>query len=385
MIAHFQNGRRAMRIALIAAAIGLALSILGAILDVRQTAAAYLIAFVFVVSVAIGLLTFVKAAHVMDATWTTAVRRLAESGAAILPLCLLLFIPICFALGQLYPWMHPERIKNHRVAELLNHKRVVMNAPFFIARAFIFLGFWAGTAWLVRGWSLRMDASRAVDLRPRLRAFSSATLPMIGLTATFAVFDWMMSLSPDFYSTMYGLYVLSGGFVAAIGLLAILMAVVPTSELSRSHWYAIGRLLFAFLVFWAYTGFFQFLIIWIGGKPLEVKFYLARLQPGDRWTTWFLVFGHFGAPWLVLLSYFMRRHRLTVTLLGAWIFVCHYVDMHWLVAAHRGAFPWQWQDAAALLFMVGSAVAWAIFCQRGLPLVALGDPTYERALAYESR
>src|SRR5262249_16204041 len=156
-------------------------------------------------------------------------------------------------------------------------------------------------------------------------------------------------------STMYGLYVLSGGFVAAIGLTAVLLLFLQRAgflaEIKRSHWYAVGRMLFAFLIFWAYTGFFQYLLIWIANKPLEARFFVERLHEGDLATSWFLVVGHFALPWLLLLSYSVKRHRGSVALLGGWILACHYVDIHWLVGAYRGAAPWRWEDLPALMLV----------------------------------
>jgi hypothetical protein len=189
---------------------------------------------------------------------------------------------------------------------------------------------------------------------------------------------------------MYGLYALSGGFVAAVGLLAIMVAAAQRAgwlvHVRRSHWYALGRLLFAFLIFWAYTGFFQYMLIWIANKPVEARFYIERIKPGDRWTSWFLVYGHFLVPWLIMLSYFIKRHRATVTAMGAWLLACHYVDVHWLVGADRGApTPWRWEDAPPLLVIGGLSVAFALWRQRGRLLTAYYDPDYVEGTHYESR
>jgi hypothetical protein len=381
----FRGGKRALVLAIAAAVLGAAVALA---LDATQALASYLIAYSFAVTVVIGLIAFVMGAHAMSATWPTAIRRLAELGFATLPLLIVLYVPLLWSTG-LYPWAHPERIADHHVRELVLHKRPVMNAPFFFIRAFAFLLMWTIAAELLRAGSLAMDRPGAPDRRDRLRVLSSVLLPFIGLTATFAMFDWIMSLSPDFYSTMYGLYVLSGGFVAALGLLAILMLAAQRSgrlvAVNRSHWYAVGRLLFAFLIFWAYTGFFQYLLIWIGNKPLEARFYVERFHPGDYWTSQFLVWGHFVAPWLILLSYTVKRRRATVTALGAWLLACHYVDMHWLVGAGRGARPWQWPDAPALVLVGGACVAFALWRQRGHLVSAAFAPDYADAVEYESR
>jgi hypothetical protein len=328
-------------------------------------------------------------AHAMNAAWPTAIRRLCELGFSATPLLILLYVPLLWS-TRLYPWAHPERVADHHRRELVLHKLPVMNAPFFFVRAFAFLLLWTLVAELLRRWSLDMDRPGAPSLKDRLRAFSCALLPLVGITGTFAAFDWIMSLSPDFYSTMYGLYVLSGGFVAAVGLVAIMMMAAQRAgwlvEVNRSHWYAIGRLLFAFLIFWAYTGFFQYMLVWIGNRPIEARYYIERFRPGDLWTSWFLVVGHFFVPWLILLSYAVKRHRSSVTALGAWLLAAHYVDIHWLVGARRDdAQAWQWPDAPALLLVGGLCVAFALWRQRGRLLSAIHDPDYAVGIHYESR
>ncbi|MEO6950837.1 MAG: hypothetical protein ABI321_03410 [Polyangia bacterium] len=384
-----RKGRRAIGVALGVALVGLALCVVGYLVDPRQAAAAYLIAYAFAVTVMLGLTCFVMASHAMHAEWPSAVRRLAEMGMGSMVVLVPLVAPLLLSLGLLYPWMHPERINDAHIRELVFHKQHVMNAVFVSARAIVFVLLWTAICELLRNGSLEMDTPSPPDRRGNLRTLSGLMLPVVGITGTMAAFDWLMSLSPDFYSTMYGFYVLSGGFVAAIGLLAVMMFFGQRAghlfAVNTSHWYAIGRLLFAFLVFWAYTAFFQYLIIWIGNKPLEAKFYLERIQPGDRGTSWFIVFGCFVVPWLVLLSYRVKRKRATVTLLGAWLLLCHYVDIHWLVGAHRGAAPWQWQDLPALLFVGGTLVAFAIWRQRGHLLSACHDPDYAAGIAYESK
>jgi len=385
----FDGGGRAIVVALAIAALGGAGFVVALVLDPTQALSSYLIAYSFAITVVVGLLAFVMGAHAMNAAWPTAVRRVAELGFGAMPLLVLLYLPLFWS-ARLYPWAHPERVADHHVRELVLHKRPVMNAPFFFVRAIVFLLLWTLVAELLRRWSLAMDRPGAPSLKDRLRGFSCVLLPLVGITATFASFDWIMSLSPDFYSTMYGLYVLSGGFVGALGLMAIMMSSAQSGGwlvgVNRSHWYAIGRLLFAFLIFWAYTGFFQYMLIWIGNRPIEAKFYIERFRPGDLWTSWFLVWGHFAVPWLILLSYAVKRRRATVTAMGAWLLACHYVDMHWLVGARRqAAQAWHWADAPALLLVGGLGVAFALWRQRGTLLSAVWDPDYTVAVHYESR
>jgi hypothetical protein len=385
----FRGGGRVIAVALGVAAVGLVGFIVGLILDPQQALASFLIAYFYAVTVVIGLLAFVMGGYAMNAKWPTAVRRVAEMGFSTMPLLLLLYLPLFWS-ARLYPWAHPERVAEYAARQIVLHKQPVMNAPFFYVRAIVFLVYWTVVAELLRRWSLRMDVPEPPNLKDRLRMFSSVALPFVGLTGTVAAFDWVMSLSPDFYSTMYGLYVLSGGFVASIGLMAVMVTASRRAGflagIKRSHWYALGRLLFAFLIFWAYTGFFQYLLIWIANKPVEARFYLERFQSRGLWVSWFLAIGHFLVPWLLLLSYSLKRNAASVTGLGAWILFCHYVDVHWLVGADRGGTqPWRWEDLPAVLLVGGLLVAFAAWRQRGHMLSAFHDPDYAAGVAYESR
>lgn len=386
----FTGGGRAIVVALVVAAVGLAGFVVALVLDPRQALAGWLIAYFFAVTVLVGLLAFVMGAHIMNAAWPTTVRRLCEAAFGATPLLALSYLPLFWSADRLYPWAHPERVAEHHRRAVVEHKLAVMNAPFFFARAVAFVVLFVIVAELLRRWSLDLDRPAPPERKPRLRAFSALLLPLVGLAGTFAAFDWVMSLSPDFYSTMYGLYALSGGFVAAVGLLAILVACAQRGgwlvHVGRSHWYALGRLLFAFLIFWAYTGFFQYMLIWIANKPVEARFYLERIKPGDRWTSWFLVYGHFLAPWVVMLSYAVKRRRWSVTAMGAWLLLCHYVDVHWLVGADRGGtHPWRWEDLPPLLVIGGGCVAFALWRQRGRLLSAYYDPDFVAGTHYESR
>jgi hypothetical protein len=380
----FQGGHRALQLSFAVAALGVAGCVIGLLTNARQTLAAWLIAWFFAVTVALGLLAFVLTAYIMNAAWPATVRRLAEAGFSSLVLLAALWTPLIFAIDRLYPWAHPERIADARLRALVEHKTPIMNAPFFFLRVVLFLLLWVAVAEFLRASSLRSRSSN-----DRLRAFSSVALPLIGLTGTFATFDQLMSLSPDFYSTMYGLYTLSGGFVAAIGVIAVAALAAQRSGrlafVSTSHWYALGRLLFAFLIFWAYTGFFQYMLIWIANKPVEARFYIERFRADDHATSWFLIVGHFALPWLILMSYAVKRSRVWVAGMGAWLIACHYVDVHWLVGADRGAAPWQWQDLPALAAISGSTVAFALWRQRGQLLAAVDDPDFAAGAAYESR
>jgi hypothetical protein len=365
---------------------------IGLAIDARQVLFSWLIAYTFVLTIVLGMAALLMACHTMGATWPVALQRLAEATTAIMPLLALFLIPVLLGLSLLYPWMHPNAITDAHVAELLRHKLPLMNRPFVIARAIFYVVVWVVVCAGLRRFSVAMDRPGGPDLTLRLRAFSAVLLPAVGITGSWAAFDWLMSLSPDWYSTMYGLYVLGGGFLGALALMVVLVVGLQRAGhlpgVQRAHYYALGRLLLSFVVFWGYVAYFQFFLVWIADKPIESRWYLERLRGGYRWVSGFLVVAHFLIPFFALLPYSVKQRARALRAIAVWLLVAHYVDVHWLIAPARGAGTrgvFHWLDAAALLCVVGFSLAFAVWRQRGHALAAAWAPAYERALEYHSR
>lgn len=386
----FRGGRRLIGASLGLALVGVALLIAGAILDPRRFFFSYLAAYAYAVSVAVGALIFLMICHAMRAGWPVAVRRLLEAIVGALPLLAVLFVPLLLGLGSLYPWLDPASIPDEHVRELVHHKEPYLNLPFFLIRTALYFAIWIGAAALLRRWSLRSDEDAALDVGVRPQALSAGALPLVGLALSFAAFDWLMSLDPTWVSTMYPLYIFAGGFVSAIALLTVLTFAADRAGLlpgiSASHYYALGRLLFAFTIFWAYVAYFQLMLIWVANLPGEVQFYVRR--SGGPWgaVSVVLAFTQFVIPFFVLLSYRLKRSPAILAAVSAWILAAHYIDVHWLVLPElaRGGFPYHVLDVGALLAISGASVAFAALRLRGRRVLPINDPGLARALRYES-
>jgi hypothetical protein len=385
----FHGGARAIKVALAVATAGAVLLVVGAIVDPTQFFCSYLIAFAFVASTAAGALILLMIVHAMRAGWPTAVRRLLEGMVGAFPMIAVLFLPLCFGLSKLYPWLHPEGFDDAE-RQLVLRKLPYLNIPFFLARTALFFLIWLGAAWLLRRWSFQGDRDASADVNGKLYRFSAGALPAVALATSFAAFDWLMSLTPTWFSTMYPVVFFGGGFVASIAALSAATLAGQRSGflpgISDSHYYALGRLLLAFTVFWAYATFFQFMLIWMGNRPDEASFYVARSKGAWLGESVTLIVGHFLLPFLVLLNYRLKRQGRWVATIGAWILIFHYVDVHWLVApaTRAHAFPVHWLDLPALFFVGGLTFAAALVSLRDRPLVPIHDPRLDEALRYES-
>jgi hypothetical protein len=384
----FRGGGRVVLGSVVAAAIGLVLVVAGWLLAPERTAHAWLAAFITCASTSVGGLVFLAIVHAMNAKWPVVVRRLIEAVVAPLPVLAIAFIPIAVFADDLYPWVAPvSHDLPHHVVELIAKKKPWFELEFFWIRSAFYLTSWIVVAGLLLRWSARQDRDRTDVPKIRQRMLSAAALPLIALTLTFASFDWVMSLDPAWYSTIFGIYVFAGGFVAALGVLTIATTLAQRGGwlaglVNPSHHYALGRLLLAFVVFWAYIAFFQLMLIWLANRPQEVVWYLERSQRGWQWIALAVVVLHFVVPFFALLSYAIKwRPRALSTVAGV-IVLAHWIEIHWIVVP-AGRFEWiaHWVDLGAMLLIGGSCVAFAMWRMRGRPIA----PRYDAALSKGAR
>ena len=385
----YRASRRLLLGAGAAAGAGWLALLAGLFLDPARTCFAYLAAYLYVLTIALGALCLVMIAHASNARWFVVVRRVAEAAIATLPLLALLFVPLFFALGRLYPWVPPLDHLGAEAREVIEKKQAYLNVPFFVVRSLVYLAVWSVLALVLRGWSLRQDrdASRPLGWAAGV---SGAGLMLFGFTETFAAFDWIMSLSATWQSTMFGVYVFAG---AMVGGLAAMVVLTRTFEhtgaldhaVAASHYHALGRLLLTFVVFWAYIAYSQSFLIWIADLPHETRWVLDRVHGGWGWLFLLLGLGHFALPFLLLLWRSNKRSGARLAAIGAWLLLMHYVDVFWLVlpALHGGG-TFHWLDAPALLAVCGTTVAFGAWMASGHPLVPLHDDRLAAAVRYES-
>jgi hypothetical protein len=350
---------------------------------------AYLTAYVFLLTLVLGCFAFAMISHAANTTWPVAMRRLSEASIAALPLLAVLFVPLIFGASTLYPWAEPERF-GKSVRAVLEHRRPFMNRASFSLRAEAYLVFWSILALLLRGWSFAMERGESAGrYSTRLRRLSYVGLPLGAVTVAFAGFDWLMSLAPELASTMFGAYFISmclfGGAAAMVLLLALAERGGFALGVSSSHYHALGRLLLAFLIFVGYLSFFQYLLIWIGNKPSEVKWFLERWRGHAAWVSVFLVIGHFALPFLALLSFRLKQRAATLAPIAAWCLFSQYLHVHWIVVTGSSEPYFDWFDLIALIAVAALSWAFCVWLQRGKPMVAFADPRYGDSVRYRSR
>jgi hypothetical protein len=365
--------------ALIVGVAGLALCGLGWFVNPDQFYRSYLVGFLFWNGVALGCLAIAMLHQLSGGAWGVVIRRILESATRTFPVTLLLFLPLLFGIHSLYTWSNPAVVAADKV---LQFKAAYLNVPFFVARAALYFAVWLTVAYFFNRWSLEQDRTGPEPWSARMQGLAGPALVLYGATVTFSSIDWVMSLEPHWYSTIYGILFIGGQGVSAMSFaIAIIILVAsrpPMSEaITGKHLRDLGTLLFAFIMLWAYFAFSQFLLIWSGNLPSEIPWYLERMQGGRMWVGLFLVLFHFALPFLLLLSREFKSNRKWMAMVVIWLIALRIVELHWIsgVGLH-------WLDVAAPVGLGGVWVAAFFWQLKKRPLLPLHDPELEGALEH---
>jgi hypothetical protein len=380
--------RRLPGVGLALAALGLGLAFVAGPAHPERFYAAWLVAFVYFLTLALGCLYFVLIHTAMQGGWGVVVRRVAEDAAATLPLFAVLFLPVVWGAQHLYPWSVPGAAE---ADALLRWKQPYLNLPFFEARAALYFVVWSATAlWFLR-LSRRQDGAPDNTLAARLRRWSGPALIPLGLTHTFAAFDWMMSLDPHWYSTIFGVYSFSGALVAGFAFLGLVTVAMRRAGLlpgvfGAEHFHDLGKLLFAFTVFWAYIGFSQFFLIWYGNLPEETIWFRHRLEGAWEPASVLLALGHFVVPFFFLLPRAIKRNPASLAAASTWMLAMHLLDVYWVVipSVHGVSARPGLVDLGCLLAVGGAFLGVFGWVLRRQALVPVGDPRLAESLAFEN-
>jgi hypothetical protein len=352
---------RVQRTALIVGGVGLLLVIVGAVIDLDQVFQSYLFTYLFWLGISLGCLVWLLIHGMTGGRWGDAIHPLLEASALLVGLMALLFIPLLFGLDRLYLWAQPDIVAHDA---LLQHKQPYLNIPFFIGRAILYFVVWVGTIMLLNRWWRSLMQQPTLALAEKLRRFSGIGLALYGLTITFGAVDWLMSLDPHWFSTIFGVLIAAGQVSAALAFMIAVIAIVgqiyPYSQMiTEQHIGDLGALLLTTVIFWTYIAFVQFFIIWSGNLPEDVVWYLDRLEGGWNWVAVAILFFHAIIPFVLLLSADLRRNRRRLAVVALIVLAADLVNLWWLVAPTFSAehFTIHWLDVVMPIFLGGVWIA----------------------------
>jgi hypothetical protein len=398
-LAPYSGGRTVLVASAVVGIVGLLLTAIGFAFDPKRAILSYLVAFLYFLGLALGMLGLNMANHAARARWHVVIRRIIEVIHSSLPIFVVLFIPILLAARHLFVWIDPPASLGKEVLEKLQYKSGWLNFPFFIIRAVVYFAIWLVVSEVLFRLSVAQDLDGASHWTRSQRRWGSVGLPLVGFSVTFAAFDWIMSLDPTWYSTLFGVYYISGFFLAALALLTIVVTITrddPASfgaHVGLAHFHNLGKLLLAFTAFWAYIAFSQYMLMWHANLALEIGWVLVRTRGDWRPIGVLLVFGQFLVPFFLLLSRDLKLRPVLLSALCGWLLFIHWIDLMWLVMPtvetatigtkwHPAPLNLHWTLLTAFAGVGGVSVAFALWRARGHYPIPVGDPFLEDSLAY---
>ena len=347
----------------------------------------YLIAYIFWIAITLGSLAVLMIQYLSGGAWGLVSRRILEAATRTLPLMAVLFIPIWLKLPVLYKWARPEAAEDH----IIHDKAAYLNTPFFTIRAVLFFAIWGGLIYVLNKWSKEQDAAAPQLPGPadrKFRVLSGPGLVLYVATITFMSVDWVMSLDPHWYSTIFGILTMGGQGLATMAFTILVLSKLtkfqPMSEVANAEaFHDLGKLMFAFTLLWAYFSVSQLLIIWSANLPEEVPFYLARLTGPWYPVSVAVLLGQFVLPFFLLLSRNFKRNPKAVGRIAMIVLIMRIVDITWTIGpVFRTGSSISWVDFAVVAGM-GGVWLWLFFRNlAGRALVPARDPYFKEALAH---
>jgi len=394
----------ARKIALVIGIVGLMAAVAFAMVQeegLRRLQFAWLYGCSYFLTISLGALFFVLLQHVTKAGWSVVVRRLAEHVMTALPVMALLLLPLVIMVltgnGDLYMWADLDLVKNHEdvvVREsqhLFEHKAGYLNATFFAIRFLVYIAVWV---FLVRYFKRRSFAQDQ-DGNPMhtvyMNRVSAPGMFLFALSLTFCSFDFLMALDAPWFSTMWGVYIFAGSFLSFMCLLG-LMAQRGESKgylrgvVTKEHYHDIGKLMFAFVFFWSYVSFSQFMLIWYADIPEETLWFAHRSHGGYMALSYILIFGHCLIPFVGLLSRHVKRNPFGLRFWAIWLLVMHALDLYWVIMpnfnSHHMGVPLL---EILCLISVGGIFAFVVLGSiSGKPMAPTKDPRLPESLSFQN-
>jgi hypothetical protein len=388
-------GPHVFRISLITGVLFLVVTLIMGLLvgdGMRRFFFSYLLGFSFFLTLALGALFFTVIQHLVRARWSVVVRRLSEAMTGAFPLLfglsLVIVIPLLLGHTGLYQWSDPDVVAH---SYLLSKKTGYLNVPFFALRLLVYFGVWMALAHFFFHRSVKQDETGDPSHSERMRVVSAPATIAFAFTANFAAFDLLMSLEPEWFSSIYGVYVFAGSMIALFStMILVAMALQSKGRLTRSitteHYHDLGKFLFAFVFFWGYIAFSQFMLIWYSNIPEETYWFQVRFEGPWLLMSLVLLFLHFMFPFVALLSRHTKRRRATLAFFAVWMLALHWLDLYWLILPtfEADAIPFHLMDITATLGIGGLFAAVTTHLLSRVDLLPKGDPNLGKSLEFEN-
>ena len=348
----------------------------------------YLVGFWMWFGMGAGCLLALMTQYLTGGAWGLIIRKPLEAGAKTLYVMWLGFLPLLLGAHRLYWWTTAAGQADKRIHE----KALYLNVEFLWIRWVIYGLIWLGLTWTLTKWSRLEGETKSVEFSKKLESLSAIGVIAFFFTMTFASVDYLMTLEPHWFSTIYGFMTVIGQGLSALCMMTATMVLLAKFEpfrhvLTNKHLHDLGKLMFAFVMLWAYMNFGQFLITWSANLPDEIVWYIKRMNSGWGWVSMILLVFHFAVPFAVLLSQTAKKNMSSISKIAIFIIVMRMIDVFWLVEPNfvdvrNVQFSMSWMDVVAPIGFGGLWLAVFFWNLPQQPLLAEGAPDFKKALSH---
>ncbi len=376
------------KIGMVLLVVGIVLGVAAFFVDHTRAVYNYLIAFTFMISIGVGALFLISLEYIVGADWSVPIRRVVEFFAAVIPLLALLVIPLLLNVGELFHWSHADAVTEDKI---LTAKAPYLNVTFFIIRVFVLIGLWSLFYFFFIRNSKKQDTSKDQKLTTINIRLSAIFIPIFAFTITISAIDWLMSIEPHWFSTIIGVYFFAGTVIAALA--AVTLATVLLKEngylhpaMTNDHLYSLGALLFAFVNFWGYIAFSQYMLIWYADLPEETFWFMQKWEGSWAIFSIGLIIIKFLVPYIVLVSQPAKMDPKKLKFISVWLLFAHLYDLFWFVMPEMeelsGGYSFSWIDLVFPIAAVGLIILVFNMKAKKENLIPIGDPKLQRGLDF---
>lgn len=367
---------------LLAGALLIALSYL---FDMQRALYNNLIGFALLTGISVGAVFYIALEYIAGAVWSTPFRRVTEFLAATLPFVVLFSIPLLLNMHEIFHWTHADAVANDPV---LQSKAPYLNTQFFLIRFAVMMALWLLFYFIFKKHSLAQDLNKEQHHTKTNIKFAAAFIPVFAISLSIFAIDWLMSLEPHWFSTIFAVYFFIGSIVCALAIITYLVVYLSTrgyffTGITEDHYYTFGALLFGFLSFWAYIAFSQFMLIWYANLPEENFWFIARWKNGWEYVSMALALFHFWLPYFLLVSRPSKMNTGNLKRVSIMLILAHILDLYWMVMPTFYASPvFSFYEIAFPLFVIGLVTVVFASQAKKYNMVPVGDPKLQRGIDF---
>jgi len=360
----------------------------GYLTDPARFFRSYLVAFAFTSFIGVAGFFFVQVQFLTGSAWSVTMRRIMENIMTTLPFGLLLFVPVAFGLRYIYPWTDAAVVTGD---EALRAKSAYLSPNFFLIRTIAYFALWSIWIYSIYRQSTKQDKERSIRQMHIASRWSAPGLFLAIAVGTLASWDWLMSLEPTWYSTIFGLVTIAGGGLSFFSVVTLVClgfrrAGILKNSITVEHYHDLGKWLLTMTAFYTYVAFSQYFLIWYANIHEETQWYRHRMQGSWLIVSLAMPFLRFLIPFFLLLCRPAKRSLGMIAFIAVWSLVVEYIDLYWVVMPvyYKNGPQLHWLDLATLVTTVGvcGLVFWTRLKQH--KIVPVGDLRLEQSLHFEN-